>query len=195
MAAAIALGTMTFTMSALPGTPALQNAIPMPFFGTTPFAAPGLGIIAAVIMLTSACGGSGAQSKRQSRGRRLRRESATPADAADQLPVRERADNRKRVRSGRDQRTGGQSEGASARSGVAFLPLVVVILVNLAMSLPRPAGGSTPVSWPKSASEQRRSPRWEASGPSWSRWRRHRRCGGAELAPSAVVAGDDGRRG
>ena len=46
MPAAIALGTMTFTMSALPGTPAIQNAIPMPFFGTTPFAAPGLGIIA-----------------------------------------------------------------------------------------------------------------------------------------------------
>ena len=38
-------------MSALPGTPAIQNAIPMPFFGTTPFAAPGLGIIAAAIML------------------------------------------------------------------------------------------------------------------------------------------------
>lgn len=51
MPAAVALGTMTFTMSALPGTPALQNAIPMPFFGTTPFAAPGLGIIAATIML------------------------------------------------------------------------------------------------------------------------------------------------
>ena len=49
--AAVALGTMTFTMSALPGTPALQNAIPMPFFGTTPFVAPGLGVIAAAIML------------------------------------------------------------------------------------------------------------------------------------------------
>ena len=35
----------------LPGTPAIQNAIPMPFFGTTPFAAPGLGFIAAGIML------------------------------------------------------------------------------------------------------------------------------------------------
>ena len=43
MPAAIVLGTSTFTMSALPGTPAIQNAIPMPFFGTTPFAAPGLG--------------------------------------------------------------------------------------------------------------------------------------------------------
>ena len=51
MPAAIALGTSTFTMSALPGTPSIQNAIPMPFFGTTPFAAPGLGIIASVIML------------------------------------------------------------------------------------------------------------------------------------------------
>src|SRR3984893_10995183 len=51
MPAAIALGTSTFTMSALPGTPAIQNAIPMPFFGTTPFAAPGLGVIASAIML------------------------------------------------------------------------------------------------------------------------------------------------
>src|SRR5215468_7875957 len=51
MPAAIALGTSTFTMSALPGTPSIQNAIPMPFFGTTPFAAPGLGIVAAAIML------------------------------------------------------------------------------------------------------------------------------------------------
>src|SRR3954454_8315343 len=51
MPAAIALGTSTFTMSALPGTPAIQNAIPMPFFGTTPLAAPGLGIIASAIML------------------------------------------------------------------------------------------------------------------------------------------------
>ncbi len=47
---AIALGSFTFTMTALPGTPTIQNAIPAPFFGTTAFAAPGLGIIAAVIM-------------------------------------------------------------------------------------------------------------------------------------------------
>ncbi len=49
--ASMALGAFTFTMSALPGSPAIQNAIPMPFFGTTAFAAPGLGIIAALIML------------------------------------------------------------------------------------------------------------------------------------------------
>lgn len=46
----IALGAFTFTMTALPGTPAIQNAIPMPFFGTTPFAAPFLGIITALVM-------------------------------------------------------------------------------------------------------------------------------------------------
>src|SRR5262249_43961550 len=51
VAATVILGTSTFTMSALPGTPSIQNAIPMPFFGTTPFAAPGLGVIASLIML------------------------------------------------------------------------------------------------------------------------------------------------
>lgn len=48
--AAIALGSFTFTMTALPGTPQIQNAIPAPYFGTDAFAAPGLGIIAALIM-------------------------------------------------------------------------------------------------------------------------------------------------
>lgn len=49
--AAIALGAFTFTMTALPGTPAIQNAIPMPYFGTTPYAAPGLGILTGAVML------------------------------------------------------------------------------------------------------------------------------------------------
>ncbi|HSO41425.1 MAG TPA: GntP family permease [Rhodospirillales bacterium] len=47
---ALSLGAFTFTMSALPGSPAIQNAIPMPFFGTTSFAAPGLGIIGGALM-------------------------------------------------------------------------------------------------------------------------------------------------
>lgn len=50
---AIALGSFTFTMTALPGTPAIQNAIPMPFFHTTPFAAPGMGAIAGAFMLVA----------------------------------------------------------------------------------------------------------------------------------------------
>ncbi len=51
--ASIALGSFTFTMTALPGTPAIQNAIPMPFFGTTPYAAPILGIIGGIIMFST----------------------------------------------------------------------------------------------------------------------------------------------
>ncbi|WP_448204855.1 GntP family permease [Azospirillum sp. sgz302134] len=47
---ALALGAFTFTMSALPGSPAIQNAIPMPFLGTTAFAAPGLGIVTGLVM-------------------------------------------------------------------------------------------------------------------------------------------------
>lgn len=51
MPAAIALGSFTFTMTALPGAPSIQNAIPTPYLGTTSFAAPGLGVIAALVML------------------------------------------------------------------------------------------------------------------------------------------------
>ncbi|MDP2082889.1 GntP family permease [Pseudotabrizicola sp.] len=49
--ATIALGAFTFTMTALPGTPSIQNAIPMATFGTTAFAAPGLGLVAGAVML------------------------------------------------------------------------------------------------------------------------------------------------
>ena len=50
IAPAIALGSFTFTMTALPGSPAIQNAIPIPYFGTNTFAAPGLGLIGGVMM-------------------------------------------------------------------------------------------------------------------------------------------------
>ncbi|WP_052335762.1 GntP family permease [Treponema phagedenis] len=46
----IALGAFTFTMTALPGSPQIQNTIPMKFFGTDAFAAPILGLIASLIM-------------------------------------------------------------------------------------------------------------------------------------------------
>lgn len=47
----IALGSFTFTMTALPGSPQIQNAIPMPFFGTDTYAAPVIGLVGAMIML------------------------------------------------------------------------------------------------------------------------------------------------
>lgn len=48
----IALGAFTFTMDALPGTPQIQNVIPIAFFKTDIYAAPILGIIGAIFVLT-----------------------------------------------------------------------------------------------------------------------------------------------
>lgn len=48
----IALGAFTFTMDALPGTPQIQNIIPTTFFKTTTWAAPILGIIGSIFVLT-----------------------------------------------------------------------------------------------------------------------------------------------
>lgn len=131
---AIMLGTATFTMTALPGTPAIQNAIPMPFFGTTPFAAPGLGIIAAAIMLGFGLwwiGRREAAARRAGEGFQGPRKVAEAA--AEDLVVRERAT------------TAGTFDPAEVRHGhasvdepgafVAMLPLIVVVVVNLLMSM------------------------------------------------------------
>jgi H+/gluconate symporter-like permease len=140
MPATIALGTSTFTMSALPGTPAIQNAIPMPFFGTTPFAAPGLGILASAIML-----GFGlwwlnrAEAKARAAGEGFGDTTPVPADAAADDPIlRERAS----VSGAFDPSEVHSSEDAPGEPPIwiAALPLVVVVLVNLLMSffvLPR----------------------------------------------------------
>jgi H+/gluconate symporter-like permease len=115
MPAAIVLGTSTFTMSALPGTPSIQNAIPMPFFGTTPFAAPGLGIIAAAIML-----GFGLWWLRR-------------AEAANDELVRERATTAREFDPAEIQQ--GHYSDSPPPIWLAALPLVVVVAINLFMSL------------------------------------------------------------
>ena len=48
----IALGAFTFTMTSMPGSPEIQNVIPMSYFGTDTFAAPVIGISASIIMFT-----------------------------------------------------------------------------------------------------------------------------------------------
>lgn len=50
----IALGAFTFTMDCLPGTPQIQNIIPTPFFKTTIYAAPLLGLTGGAFILV--CG-------------------------------------------------------------------------------------------------------------------------------------------
>jgi H+/gluconate symporter-like permease len=134
MPAAIVLGTSTFTMSALPGTPSIQNAIPMPFFGTTPFAAPGLGIIAALIML-----GFGLwwlhRGERKARRTGEGYGGATPVaagEAADDELVRERATTAREFDPAEMHR--GEHGETAPSIGLAALPLVVVIAVNVLMS-------------------------------------------------------------
>ncbi len=51
--ATIALGAFTFTMDALPGTPQIQNSIPMKFFNTDLYAAPVFGTLGAIIVFTA----------------------------------------------------------------------------------------------------------------------------------------------
>ena len=134
MPAAIALGTSTFTMTALPGTPAIQNAIPMPFFGTTPFAAPGLGVIAALIMFGFGMwwlGRAAASARRRGDGYGG---VAVSVDAAATDPlVRERATTASSFDPAEIHH--GRRSPEPPAIAVALLPLIVVILVNLAMSL------------------------------------------------------------
>lgn len=51
MPGALALGSFSFTMDALPGTPQIQNIIPTTFFQTTSWAAPWLGLCGSVFVL------------------------------------------------------------------------------------------------------------------------------------------------
>jgi H+/gluconate symporter-like permease len=140
MPAAIALGTSTFTMSAVPGTPAIQNAIPMPFFGTTPFAAPGLGLIASAIMLTFGMWWL----KRAEQTARMAGEGFGPGDAgsadqaADDPIIRERATTAREFDPAEIHRSLEAKRGPAI--ALAALPIVVVILTNFLMSfaiLPR----------------------------------------------------------
>ncbi|WP_310389690.1 GntP family permease [Roseateles sp.] len=131
---AVMLGTATFTMSALPGSPAIQNAIPMPFFETTPFAAPGLGFIAAAIMFGFGMwwlSRSEAAARRNGEG--FGGPLATAADAASDSVVRERAT------AAREFDPAELEHGARSVElpgiGIALLPLIVVMAVNLTMSL------------------------------------------------------------
>jgi H+/gluconate symporter-like permease len=135
MPAAIALGTTTFTMSALPGTPAIQNAIPMPFFGTTPFAAPGLGIIAAAIMLGFGMwwlGRAEAAARRAGEGFGGVAD-VDPGAVADDQTIRERATTAREFDPAEIRH--GRHSDAVPPIGVAVLPLVVVVTVNLLMSI------------------------------------------------------------
>lgn len=131
MPAAIGLGAFTFTMSAMPGTPSTNNAIPMPYFGTTTFAAPGLGIIASLITLAFGMWWlQRAQAKAQLAGEVYVED---PSDVKITETLREKST------------LSGDFDPAELDHGVrtkdippfffALLPLLVVIVVNFLMAL------------------------------------------------------------
>src|SRR5215510_11155645 len=134
MPAALALGTSTFTMTALPGTPAIQNAIPMPFFGTTPFAAPGLGVIASAIMLGFGLWWLGrAEARARRAGEGYGGGDVAPDRIAEDELVRERATIAREFDPA--EISHGKHSDTAPPIGVAVLPLAVVVGVNLVMSL------------------------------------------------------------
>lgn len=132
MPATICLGAFTFTMSALPGSPSINNAIPMPHFGTTPFAAPGLGIIASAIILAFGMwwlGRAEAAARRAGEGYgacpdavpavdEKIREHATAAGDFDPAEIHH-----------------GKRGAGSPSFAIAVFPLAVVIAMNFLMSL------------------------------------------------------------
>ena len=130
--ATIGLGAFTFTMSALPGSPSVNNAIPMPYFGTTTFAAPGIGIIASIVTLAFGMwwllrAQAAARKAGEGYGRELditididekTREHATAAGEFDPAEIHH-----------------GKRASTEPSFALAVLPLVVVIAVNFLMSL------------------------------------------------------------
>ena len=130
--AAVGLGAFTFTMSVMPGTPSVNNAIPMPYLGTTTFAAPGLSIIASIIIFLfgmwwlrrvesaarKAGEGYGSDPEKPPVIDEKTREQAAPAGNFDpaELPH-------------------GKCSTSGPPFALAVLPLVVVIVTNFLMSL------------------------------------------------------------
>jgi H+/gluconate symporter-like permease len=135
MPAAIALGTSTFTMSAFPGTPSIQNAIPMPFFGTTTFAAPGIGIVASAIMLGFGMwwlGRAVAIARRTDEGYET-------ASAVGDIPIAQEQSLRERASLASTfdpaELPRGRQSADQPPIAIATLPLAVVIVVNFLMAI------------------------------------------------------------
>jgi H+/gluconate symporter-like permease len=132
MPAAIGLGAFTFTMSALPGSPSVNNAIPMPYFGTTTFAAPGLGIIASIITMGFGMWWLG---RAEAAARSAGEVYTNGAGAA--LVIDEKT--REQATAAGDFDPGEIHHGKRSDSEPPFilatLPLVVVIFMNFLMSL------------------------------------------------------------
>lgn len=115
----IALGAFTFTMDALPGTPQIQNVIPTTFFGTNIYAAPFLGVIGAIFVLSM--GLLYLESRRKAAARAGEGYAGFAAeDAVMQTTV--------------DVNESSQGNGSVLRQCMAFVPLILVAVMNRYLS-------------------------------------------------------------
>jgi H+/gluconate symporter-like permease len=138
MPAAIGLGAFTFTMSAMPGTPSVNNAIPMPYFGTTAFAAPGIGLIASAIIMILGMWWLRRAEAAARRAGEVFTPRADPSGAADsKLATDEKARGYATAAGDFDPAELEHSKRADSEPTffLAVLPLGVVIFVNFLMSL------------------------------------------------------------
>ncbi|MGV3526310.1 MAG: GntP family permease [Candidatus Sericytochromatia bacterium] len=103
----IALGSFTFTMTALPGSPQIQNAIPMTYFGTNTYAAPVIGLACGALMLVLGMLWLNFRVRRAAAaGRGYGAAESTPREQKGPLPA----------------------------FGLALLPILLVLVLNFALS-------------------------------------------------------------
>jgi H+/gluconate symporter-like permease len=130
--ATVGLGAFTFTMSVMPGTPSVNNAIPMPYFGTTTFAAPGLSVIASIIIFVF---GMWWLHRAEAAARKA---GEGYVAAPESTPIVSEMVREQAAPAG-DFDPGELTHGKSAESGPSFvlaaLPLAVVIATNFLMSI------------------------------------------------------------
>lgn len=112
--ACIALGSFTFTMTAFPGTPQIQNAIPIPFFKTDAYAAPILGIIAGLIMFGAGTYWITMRAKKMI----ANGEGYLPAGVTDETAATAEAGIEKELPS----------------VGISILPILLVLVINFYLS-------------------------------------------------------------
>ena len=109
--ATIALGSYTFAMDAVPGSPQIQNIIPTTFFDTTTMAAPWLGPIGGAL--------------------HSRRRDGVSRMAAPQAPQQRAKATAPSISTSRSRKT----RSRCVSPWLAFLPLVVVAATNIVFTI------------------------------------------------------------
>lgn len=124
----IALGALSFTMDAMPGTPQIQNVIPTSFFKTDIYAAPTLGIIGSIFVFTL---GMIYLEKRRKKAQAAGEGYFGFGDASEEMAAAAETVSLPSVDSVTQSNTG--------RQILAFVPLVLVGVANkfLTLSIPK----------------------------------------------------------